>query len=203
MKLLKLLSLLPLFFSLLSCEHELTFKEPQPDHAINLSKFPNHLFGQYFNQKRKSGLIIGEKSIQINYYFDIKIPYDQNVFNTFNSLKEQNIRRIGDSLIITGIQFTDTLFQLNSKNLLRKLNGHYYLNKRIEEDTWEVYTIQLDKENVNISKIIQLQPFEELLQISETPKDTVPLMEFPSSNKLLKKFNYIDFIQSETFTKQK
>ena len=90
MRKLNFISTIIILTSLFACEPPVTFNEPQPTDTDNLSKFPNHLQGQYISLADNSELTIGDNLIQRIYEFDQKIHLSQ---------PDSNSRLSGDTII--------------------------------------------------------------------------------------------------------
>jgi hypothetical protein len=200
-----LLILISLF--VLSCKHADSFTEPLPTRTKNLTTFPQSLRGEYMNPDSKSTLSIRDNVILINFTFDTKVPYDQQLLTSFQAQDSTNrniyYMREGDSLLIREIILTDTLFRLNHENLLRTSKGIYYLNKRSLNSTWEVFKIVLKHKNLTISKIIPVHPTDRFIKIAKTLKDTVKLFEISTEDRINQESNGPGKIQSETYIKLK
>lgn len=198
--------------SLCACEPPVTFSEPQPTETDNLSKFPDRLQGQYLSLADNSTLLIGDKLIQRIYDFDQKIHLSQlesdlrlsgdTIINLTTNTREI-VKRDGDSLV-THIHFTDTLFQMNYDNVVRKFKGYYFLNKRCDKESWEVKKIELSKGQLVVSSISTKQELENLKTIAESMQDTVAPYKFATTKKQFKEFiKNGGFTDRETFVRQK
>jgi hypothetical protein len=212
MKRLKLISTFIILTSLFSCEPPVTFNEPQPTDTDNLSKFPDRLQGQYLSLADNSVLVIGDKLIQRIYDFDQKIHPSQldsnsrlsgdTIINLTTNTREV-VKRDGDSLV-THIHYTDTLFQMDYDNVVRKFKGYYFLNTRYDKTSWEVKKVQLSKGQLIISSISTKLDIDNLKEITETPTDTIPPYKFTATKKQFKEFIKNDgFSDSEIFVRQK
>jgi hypothetical protein len=190
-----------------SCKNADSFTEPLPTQTKNLIKFPKSLHGEYLNPDSNSTLTIKDNVILINFTFDMKVPFDQQLFNSFKSQDSTNgniyYKREGESLLIREIILTDTLFRLNYANLLRTSKGIYYLNKRSLDSTWEVFKIVLKHKNLTISKIIPVHPTDRFIKIAKTLKDTVKLFEISTEDRINQESSGPGKIQSETYIKLK
>ena len=192
-------------FSILSCRYADTFTASLPVGEKNLSIFPKNLLGDYLNQDGKSTITINENTIIINFTFDMKVTFDQELFSSFQAPDSTNrnfyYKREGDSLIIREIILTDTLFQLNHVNILRTSKGVYFLNKYNPTSTWDVFKIKLHHKNLTISKIIPVHPADRFIKIEKTLKDTVNLFEISTEDRINQEASGPGKIQSETYIK--
>ena len=212
MKRLKLISTFIILTSLIACEPQVTFDEPQPSNIDNLSKFPKRLLGQYLNPTDNSILIIGDKLIQRIYDYDYKVHLKQldsaehlsgDTIINVKTKEKTIIKRDGDSLI-THVHSIDTLFQMDYDNVVRKFKGFYFLNKRYDKTSWEVKKIQLTKGKLILSSISTKLNIENLKEITETPQDTVPPYKCSATKKQFKQFiKNNGFSDSEIFFRQK
>ena len=212
MKQFKLILTLIIITSLFACDPPVTFNEPQPVDTDNLSKFPKRLQGKYLSLSDSSFLVVNEKFIQRIYDLDQMMHTNQldsnsqlsgdTLINLVNNSKEV-VKRNGDS-IITHVHYIDTLFQINYDNVVRKLKGYYFLNKRYDKESWEVQKMKLSKGKLMISSISDKNDIESLKTITESSEDTVAPYNFTASKKQFKEFlKNNGFSDSETFVKLK
>jgi hypothetical protein len=212
MKQFKLILTLIMITSLFACDPPVTFNEPQPVDTDNLFKFPKRLQGKYLSLSDSSFLVVNEKFIQRIYDFDQMMHTNQldsnsqlsgdTLINLVNNSKEV-VKRNGDS-IITHVHYIDTLFQINYDNVVRKLKGYYFLNKRYDKESWEVQKMKLSKGKLMISSISDKNDIESLKTITESSEDTVAPYNFTASKKQFKEFlKNNGFSDSETFVKLK
>jgi len=212
MKQFKLILTLIMITSLFACDPPVTFNEPQPVDTDNLSKFPKRLQGKYLSLSDSSFLVVNEKLIQRIYDLDQMMHTNQldsnsqlsgdTLINLVNNSKEV-VKRNGDS-IITHVHYIDTLFQINYDNVVRKLKGYYFLNKRYDKESWEVQKMKLSKGKLMISSISDKNDIESLKTITESSEDTVAPYNFTASKKQFKEFlKNNGFSDSETFVKLK
>lgn len=209
---LKLMLTFIILTSLIACDPPVTFTEPQPTNTSNLSAFPKRLQGQYLSLADNSTLSISDKLIQRIYDFEQKIHLSRldsglqlsgdTIINLTTNAREI-VKREGDSLV-THIHFTDTLFQMDYDNVVRKFKGYFFLNKRYDKECWEVKKIELSKGQLVVSSISTKQDIENLKTITETTLDTVPPYKFSATKKQFKEFiKNNGFTDSETFVRQK
>ena len=212
MKRLKFITTIIILTSLFSCQPPVTFNEPQPTDTDNLSKFPNRLQGQYLSLADNSTLVIGDKLIQRIYDFNQKIHPSQldsnsrlsgdTIINLTTNTREV-VKRDGDSLV-THIHYIDTLFQMDYDNVVRKFKGYYFINKRYDNESWEVKKIELSKGQLVVSSISTKQDIENLKTITESTQDTVAPYKFATTKKQFKEFIKNDgFSESEKFIRVK
>ena len=212
MKHIKSISTFLIFIILISCEPPLTFNEPQPKDIGNLSKFQKRLQGQYLNFADNSMLSVSNNLIQRTYNYDYKFHLNQldstslisgDTIIDLLTNEKTIIKRDGDSLI-THVHNTDTLFQVDKDNVVRKWKGYYFLNKRYGKESWEVKKIQLTKGQLIISSISTENDIENLKEITEATLDTISPYEFAPTKKQFKEFIKKDgFGDSDIFVKQK
>ena len=211
MKRIKYITIFIIFTSLVACAPAVTFNEPQPTDIDNLAEFPNRLHGQYLSSADSSALIIDAKTVQRIYDFDYKIHPSQidtnsrlsgdTLINLTTNTREI-VKRDGDSLV-THINYIDTLFQIDYDNVVRKFKGLYFLNKRLDKDSWEVKKIELSKGQLIVSSISSKEDIENLKAITESTQDTVAPYNFAATKKQFKQFVISKgFTDSEKFIRQ-
>ncbi len=206
------ISLFVILISMTACEPTVTFNEPQLVGTGNLSKFPKRLQGQYQSLADGSVLSIGDKLIIRVYDYDNKVHLNQldstsqlsgDTIIDLETNERTIIKHEGDSLIVH-VHYTDTLFQLDYDNVVRKFKGYYFLNTRYDKASWEVKKVQLARGELVISSISAKHELENLQEVTESPQDSVPPYKFSSTKKQFKEFVKADgFSDSETFFKQK
>lgn len=184
-----------LFFSCEPHEPPASFNEPQPTNFNNLSRFPKRLCGQYLSQEDHSIVSIGEKLIIKTNDFEFKFHPNQIDSNSgilgdtlinYKTNEKNILKRDGDSLI-THVSYIDTLFQIDSDNVVRKYKGYYFLNTRFGDSNWEVKKIHLTKNQLIIARISSKQDIELLKEIT-TPNDTFPPYNFSPTRRQFKEF---------------
>jgi len=209
---LKFITTIIILTSLVACAPPVTFNEPQPTNTDNLSEFANRLQGHYLSSADSSVLIIDAKTIQRIYDFDYKIHPSQidsnsrlsgdTIINVTTNTREI-VKRAGDSLV-THINYIDTLFQIDYDNVVRKFKGFYFLNKRLDKESWEVKKIELSKGQLIVSSISSKEDIENLKAITESTQDTVAPYNFAATKKQFKEFvKNKGFTDSEKFIRQK
>ena len=208
----KLIFILVFLTCLSSCEPRVTFTLPQPADVNNLSKFPKRLQGKYLNPIDNSMLSIDDKIIQRIFDYDYKFHMNeldstqQLSGDTIIDLKTNEkikIKRDADTLI-THIHRIDTVFKIDYDNVVRKFKGYYFLNKRYDKESWEVKKIQLTKGQLLLSTISTENNIKNLIQITESPEDTVSPYKFAPTKKQFKEFVKTEgFSDIEIFVKRK
>jgi hypothetical protein len=89
-------------------------------------------------------------------------------------------------------------------NVVRKFKGYYFLNTRYDKTSWAVEKVQFSKGELEISGISTEQDIESLIEITETPKDTVAPYIFTATKRQFKAFIRNDgFSDTEKFVRLK
>jgi hypothetical protein len=181
--------------------YEVSFDEPQPAGESNLSKIPKRLHGNYLNLSDSSTLVIDDKIMKRNYNYNYLILKDEldSTFlisgdTLFNQYGEKHVfRQYGDTLLVQ-INTTDTLFNLNYDNVMRKFMGYYFINNRLGETSWEVTKINLSNGFLKMSYVASEESIKTLQSITEANHDTIA----PESYSVTKK-QFKEFIKSNGF----
>jgi hypothetical protein len=210
MKKLRVLSTLVIVISLIACEPQVTFTEPQPADIDNLSKFPERLQGEYVSLKDSSTLQINHSMIRRMYDVEEKMHLSQLDSNTqlsgdtllyVDTQQKEAIRREGDSLVVH-IRYTDTIFQIDYDNVVRKYKGYYFLNKRYDKESWEVTKIEISKGQLVVSSISTEMDLKNLQSITESSQDTIAPYSVTAEKKQFKEFIKQDgFSDREVFVR--
>jgi hypothetical protein len=112
----------------------------------------------------------------------------------------QLIRIEGDS-IVRHIHGEDTLFAIDSKNVLKKFKGYYFANIFMPPDTWEVKKLEFSRGKLILSSISAKEDLDQLKTVAESTQDTAS-SAFSPSRKQFKKFVRNDgFRDSEVYFK--
>ncbi len=196
MKQLKFISPIILLIILLACQPVVTFNEPQPANTDNITTFPKRMQGKYISLSDSSLLLVSDKLILSIYGFDEKIHTHQldassklsgdTVINLITN-ERKTIKRDGDSIIMN-INYTDTLFEMNYDNVVRKFKGCFFLNTRYDKANWEVKKVQFTRGKLIISKISTSEDIANLKNIVEMPQDTATSHTFSVTKKQFKTF---------------
>ena len=144
-----------------------------------------------------------EKLIQRIYDHDFKIKSNEldsgmilrndTLINLTNNEK-MVVRKEGDSLV-GHIRYVDTVFSLSRDQILKKFKGYYFLNTRYFDQNWEVKKLILHRGKLNISSISAENELEKLVEITESPQDTIPPYKFTATKRQFKAF-----VKQEGFT---
>ena len=213
MKLLRFITSIIVLTCFIACEPTVTFNEPQPADTDNLTKFPKRLQGKYVSLEDSSTLFVLDNVIIRTYdYVSILHPNQLGNINATlsgdtvidNPTNEKTaVTYIGDSIKLP-IHCVDTMFQLDYDNVVRKFKGYYFLNTRYDKANWEVKKVKLTKGQLVISSISTKLEIEKLIEITDSPDDTISPYNFKATKKQFKEFiNNDGFIDSEIFVKQK
>jgi hypothetical protein len=197
--------------TLTACGPIATFNEPQPPGTACLSTFPKRIQGQYLSQENNSILKITDILICRIFDFDQKVNINQLDSSTILSgdtlidinTKEKTIIKIVGDTLVNHIHSIDTLFQLESKNILKKFKGYYFINTFYGKNSWGVKKIKLTKGQLTISSISAKQDIEQLKEITENSQDTVSYKFSPTKKQFKKFIKNGGFNDTEVFLRQK
>ena len=196
---------------LAACTPAVTFDEPQPAGSKDLTRFPKRIRGEYISLNDNSVLLVTEKLIQRIYDHDFKIKSNEldsgmilrndTLINRTNNEK-MVVRKEGDSLV-GHIRYVDTVFSLSRDQILKKFKGYYFLNTRYFDQNWEVKKLSLHRGKLNISSISAENELEKLVEITESPQDTIPPYKFTATKRQFKAFvKQEGFTDTETFIRK-
>ncbi|MEI6062420.1 MAG: hypothetical protein WCR72_17095, partial [Bacteroidota bacterium] len=102
------------------------------------------------------------------------------------------VRIEGDSIVIH-VNETDTLFAMDTLNVLKKFKGYYFVNIFKEPANWQVMKLDLSRSTLTLSSINRKEDIDQLKAITETSQDTVPYVFSPT------KKQFRQFIRNEGF----
>ncbi|MEO5570480.1 MAG: hypothetical protein ABIT08_08935 [Bacteroidia bacterium] len=194
-----------------SCEPEVSFGEAQPADLNELSAFPKSMQGDYSNEKDSSILTILEKEVRRTYFWEAKgsiKDLDTNLHLVDSNLVSSDgtekipVLVIGDSFVMNNNFYIDTLFKISENNVLKKYKGYYFLNKKNQENHWNVTRLSLSKGIISTGTITSREKIKALQEITETT-DSLSY-DFKVTPKQFKKFIKDDgFSEDDTFRRIK
>lgn len=150
-----------------SCEPPVVFTTPQPDSFPQRSSFDLFYRGRFFCDSDSATVVIGQKVV----YKEKKIPFviSQDELDTsttilvnedhliINSLKQKVPFTIKNNRIYSEVTLRDTIFKIGPTEVLTRFRGHHLMNRKIDEDRWEVAILSLN-ENLDIEVSIATVP---------------------------------------------
>ena len=194
---------------LISCQPQVVFDTPQPADISALSEFPKKLEGKYLSSLDNSILRISPRSLIRYYNFDMKIHISQldssqqligDTLFDLNTNTGKFIKLEGDS-IVQHVNETDTIFTIDSLNVLKKFKGYYFINTRTSPTTWQVQKLDLTRGILTLSSINNKEDIEQLKSLTETPQDTTPYVFSPSRKEFKAFIKNEGFRNKEVFSK--
>ena len=178
-----ILPLLAITLLLYSCEPEVSFRESQPSGVPVLKEFPAFIRGNYVSEANGTQLRISDHLMIASYNNDTKMPrkeldssykLEDSLLVNIQTGQKIPVSIDGDTIVqhLVGI---DTLFNISSKNLLKKFRGYYFLNTQYDDSTWDVKKISLEKGELIIAHIsITIdKDIKNLSELHESPADSV------------------------------
>jgi hypothetical protein len=195
-----------LFFASCGGGSGITFSEPQPVGEKNLLKMPEHLQGEFLNPKDSTTLVINNNLIIRNFQLELELLKNKldstfrlsgdTIINTITGEKN-TFRQIGDTLLLVSSNIKDTLFNLKSGNVLIKYMGCYFLNKKEEENAWNVRKIKLSGDLLEISGVFGEKSKNALEKITGTQFDSLTPINVSLTKKQFKNFVNSDGFENE------
>ncbi len=165
---------------------------------INEQFIFNHIEGNLFIDLSEIS-----DSTDLKYYQDESIV-DSLIFKNFNrSSYQYELKSTKNHLMEYNFNLTDTAFQFNTSYQLKKYKGKTYINIKTDEETWNVYQL-----NINGIKQLKISyiPFENevvLRKIMEVNKEESENEILNPSKKSFKKLLKVNcFEKSYTLEKQ-
>ena len=197
---------------IISCKKsEVAFAEAQPEKTSDLSSFPKHLLGEYYNVEQEKGLKISPfqivRTMVMKDTFSRKdlSKYERITDDTLTNLQTSEkyvIKKIYDSLF-TNYVFVDTVFTINKDNILRKMKGYYFLSSKSSNDVWLVKKLFLKKGQLGINAITNKEDIALLEQITETKRDTTtPFIVQPTKKQFRAFIRKNGFSEGEVYLKK-
>lgn len=113
-------------------------------------------------------MTIDPVGIYCTYEYEVVCHKDSAINGEFSN---PPIKMIGDSLYYL-VNYTDTIFWLSDENVLKKDKGYYFMNIKIDENSWTVSKLKLKKGILTIARISTKEELELLEEINESPIDS-------------------------------
>ena len=187
---------------LISCDQAVRFEQPQPAGVADIEELPDRLKGSYYSEKDSSTLEISDGLVVIYNRALIRIALNDSTqelrvsgdtVTDISSGYREIGRVIADSVEVHWPLWTDTLFRSSNNYLLRKFKSRYFLNRRLDDGTWEVYI--LDPHNGGSLMVEELlapediSMLEHITPVKQIETDTIlgPRYEINPDRKALKK----------------
>jgi len=187
---------------LISCDQAVRFEQPQPAGVADIEELPDRLKGSYYSEKDSSTLEISDDLVVIYNRALIRIAlndsaeeirFSGDTVTDISSGYYEIGRVIGDSIEVHWPLWTDTLLRKSNNYLLRKFKSRYFLNRRLDDGTWEVYI--LDPHNGGSLMVEELlapediSMLEHITPVKQLETDTIlgPRYEINPDRKALKK----------------
>ncbi|MCH5684831.1 hypothetical protein LWM68_11575 [Niabella sp. W65] len=193
---------------LIAC-NTVVFEEPQPAMNDTLKEIPNNLTGRYFDYDNARELFITPELI-----FTVKSTEDTVTASQLHTgaaikgdtLYEANrkykITRITDSSF-TGYRYIDTVFNLADQHQLLKAEGDdYYLNYKMEDNTWWVTRLSFRDNVINLANIETANEVKVMEYITQVKKDDDKALLVKPDKEQFKKFvSQHGFTKGNTYLK--
>ncbi len=160
-----------LLLLLIGCGPVVTFEQPQPEGIDSLNVIPRKLIGQYISKDGSGKLTIDRKSMIIIYDYEVKQPKDSVDWDEMTAEDKKHYKVEGNS-VIEHIINTDTIFYFSKDYVLKKFKGYYFINSRVDNESWFVQKLKLQKGLLTIGTISGKEELETLEKINESPIDT-------------------------------
>ncbi len=146
-----LIFLILLGLSIVSCEPEVGFTEPQPSDVENAEKFKRKFTGKYLCIEDSSILIVSKSEILRNWNFEVTVDSNENIENAVRNI---NVEVDEADLEITPnddsssyiVDFTKEVFKIDNHRVLKYDDRVCYLNYKNNDGTWEVRILKFDEE---------------------------------------------------------
>jgi len=175
------------FCVLSSCKKPIAnFTEAQPANTKDQSAFPNKMIGTYHNYETDIDLIIQKELILSTQYFRDTLP-EKELLKIQQEIEVASTK-LNDSLFIASYNVTDTIFNLQQNDILRKLKGYYFLNITNEDKNWNVTKLKFKNNIVSLNDIRTEEEINTLAELTETVVDTIRPATFKLSKKQFRKF---------------
>jgi hypothetical protein len=211
--------LLGLVVLLFSCNETrpteiIEFTSAQPQGKKDFSSFPKRLQGHYSNLTDYIDLEItnyhvikrhiGKDTIDLrDTFFRLTEITGDTIYDKESSMKFK-FRRLGDSLATDFYYlYTDTIFDLEKGDKLRKMKGYFFLNQKYGDSSWGVRKLVLKNGVLNLNYIGSEEEIKLLQTITETKQDSIrPFIANPTKKQFREFIKKNGFSNGESFIKK-
>ena len=141
-----------------ACQPPVVFSEPQPHGKKQLAAIPKRYQGKYWYKTDSVTIIVNDKTIYEEIEFETtlsKFEVDSNPDISFNNgklySKEMNKSfpaQLKNDSIISQLTVRDTLFNIAADQVAKLFKGHLVINNQLEDTTWEVKVLSLNKKEI-------------------------------------------------------
>jgi hypothetical protein len=201
-------SIVVVLIFLFACQPPVVFDKPQPDGVSAISGFPAKLQGLYLSSDDSSFLEITPDAVIRKYDFDTKVHLSQldsnfqiigdTLFNTKTNLG--SLAQIEGDSILMHVNERDTLFTIDSLNVLKRFKGYYFINI-YTSPSWEVKKLELSRYSLTLSSITKKEDIDQLKAITEASQDSIPYVFSPTRRQFKEFVRNEGFRNIEKFTK--
>lgn len=162
------------------------FTEAQPVNTKDQSGFPNRIIGTYHNYETDTDLIIQKDLVLNKQYFRDTIA-EKDLLKIQQEIDVTSVK-LNDSLFVASYNVTDTIFNLQQNDILRKLKGYYFLNVANEDKNWNVTKLKFKNSIVSLNDISTEEEIHTFEELTETATDSIRPATFKLSKKQFRKF---------------
>jgi len=183
----KVITALVLTTLLVSCKESIAnFADAQPTNTKDQSAFPKKMIGTYRNYETDTDLII-EKELILSKKYVRDTLSEKDLLKIQQEIDITSVK-LNDSIFIANYNVTDTIFNLQQNDILRKLKGYYFLNIANEDENWNVTKLKFKNNIVSLNDIRTEEEINTLAELTETVVDTIRPATFKLSKKQFRKF---------------
>lgn len=170
------LSLLLVVITIVGCEPEMSFTEPQPSGKTAKEKFKSKFRGQYLCVEDSSILNITKTKIVQNWHFVLQSEGDsitdiKQITGDFNHNAEEKelVIKVNEDSTQYVIDYTKTIFSISPSSLLKYEKGIYFLNSKKTSHTWNVKIVHFDSDGSLLVRDLSLykEDLEKLERLTE------------------------------------
>jgi hypothetical protein len=195
-----------------ACVADVRFEEPQPAGVSDENEIPDRLRGKYTSEEDSSLLIITSRVIvRTNDHQQVysvkeldslteKLPTNDTVF--IDGQVRYEVKRLKEGKYSVHSQFSDTLLNLSSRQVLRKYKGYYFLSREEGDGSWMVKRITHNRKGLVIGSIRSKEEMLNLRQITAGVDDSTFVFK-PSRKEFRKFLKKNSFMNEEKFLKVK
>ncbi len=192
-----------------ACQPPVTFDKPQPADVDELAAFPGRLQGKFLSVTDGSILQITQSQMIRVYDFELcehisQLDSTQQIIGDtlydIESGKGMAVQIEGDS-IIWHLHHVDTVFNLNSSNVLKKLKGYYFVNMQTPSGTWQVKKLEISRGTITLGSIKSKAEIEQLIAITDTVAGNASYVFSPTRRQFSKFVRQKGFRNIEKFNR--
>ena len=170
MNLVRIIAFLGLAALFGACQPSVVFRDAQPKNVEQRSSFDPHHQGVFYCSSDSTWVFLTSTSLYKEKLFSLSLDKSdpEEDISAIRALGHHaTIDYEDDSTMLYTVTLRDTLFSIDTEQVLKYFRGHYILNRKLSEGNWEVKTLLMDSSgNLSLSETKLPQDISELEEVT-------------------------------------